>query len=384
MYQIVATKKKRSRSNQEFFIDYDEAEEQLIELLANPTTHLEKQTLLQESFEKIVDEALAKAFPSIVLSSNRRTCGSQLAQRFLQRVLYHLERTQLSDNKLLTNLSACKSRIETIWQQWEITHFDLASLQKTDVMVALSDRMAEDVNPALSETVRFIRKQMSQVGYRQLMAIVTFVETCKIEQLDRGLNYISNCEWFEGTHAWFKQQGEDEERVNSSLGIVQILDALEMQPEPEIYFDTVPWEVLAAIQQNYLLMATPHDFLRYMGSLLYTEIATPTIFSSYQAAAERLNLPAPTKHYWELQAQPRVQLVHQILEDIARLVENQPSCEIWQLLWGYDQQKLMNTRALAATARAVRAAERAEQPTSRSSKLARRKTQKSEVGSILK
>lgn len=369
---IVSSKKKRSHSKQETSIDYGEADEQLLKLLANSTDNLEKQNLV-ESFEQIIDEALAKAFPSIVLSVDRRTCGSQLAQRFLQRVLYRLERAQLHNNEQLTALSACKSRIETIWQQWELTHFNLDSLEKIEVMGAISDRVAEDVNPTLSETARFFRKQMSQVGYRQLMAIATFVETCNLEQQKCRLNCLSKSKEFANTYRWFQQQSEADLKIKDSQSLADALDALGMQSDSEIYFDFVPWEVLAAIEQNYWLMSVPHHFLRYIGSLLYSEIATPTIFSSYQIASERLNLPTPAKSYWQLQAQPRVQLVHQILEDIARLVETQPSNEAWKILWGYDQQKLMTTRALAATARSVRAAERAEQPNSRSSKLARRK-----------
>lgn len=372
MHQIVTSQKKRSRSKQEHPIDYSEAEGQLLELLANSTAELEKQNLVQ-GFEKIIDEAVAKAFPSIVLSVDRRSCGSQLAQRFLQRVLYRLERAPLSNNEQLTALSACKSRIETVWQQWELTHFNLASLEKTEVMGAISDRMAEDVAPTLSETARFFRKQMSQVGYRQLMAIATFIERCKVEQHERRLNCLSNNKDCANTYAWFKQQSEADVKVKYSQSLVEALDALEMQPDPEIYFDVVPWEVLAAIEQDCWLMSVPDRFLRSIGSLLYNEIATPTISSSYQVATERLNLPTSAKRYWHLQAQPRVQLVHQILEDIARLVETQPSDDVWKILWGYDQQKLMTTRALAATARAIRAAERAEQPNSRSSKLARRK-----------
>jgi hypothetical protein len=370
MRQLVSSKKKRSNSKQELTIDYDEAEGQLLELLANPATHLEKQDFLQ-SFEEIINEALAKAFPSIVLSTDRRTCGSQLAQRFLQKVLYHLERAQLFKGHLDV-LSTCKSRIETIWQQWELTHFDLASLKKMDVMGAIADRVAEDVNPTLSETARFFRKQMSQIGYRQLMAIATFIEACQVEQRERRLSCLGNSKKSLQTYTWFKQQSDDiTEQYSQSLA--EALNVLQMQLEPKIYFEIVPWEVLAAIEQNCLLMATPDYFLRYMGSLLYIEIATPNIHSSYQAAAERLNLPTPVKGYWELQSQPRVQLVHQILEDMARLAETEPADDVWQILWGYDQQKFMNTRAFAATARSVRAAERAEQPNSRSSKLARRK-----------
>ncbi|NJO94342.1 MAG: hypothetical protein HC820_08370, partial [Hydrococcus sp. RM1_1_31] len=144
---------------------------QLLELLANSTAELEKQNLVQ-GFEKIIDEAVAKAFPSIVLSVDRRSCGSQLAQRFLQRVLYRLERAPLSNNEQLTALIACKSRIETVWQQWELTHFNLASLEKTEVMGAIKRSHGRRCRlRPFSETARFFRKQMSQVGYRQLMAI---------------------------------------------------------------------------------------------------------------------------------------------------------------------------------------------------------------------
>ncbi|NJO94343.1 MAG: iron-containing redox enzyme family protein [Hydrococcus sp. RM1_1_31] len=166
------------------------------------------------------------------------------------------------------------------------------------------------------------------------------MERCKVEQHERRLNCLSNSKDCANTYAWFKQQSEADIKVKYSQSLVEALDALEMQPDPEIYFDVVPWEVLAAIEQDYWLMSVPDRFLRSIGSLLYTEIATPTISSSYQVATERLNLPTSAKRYWHLQAQPRVQLVHQILEDIARLVETQPSDDVWKILWGIRPTKI--------------------------------------------
>jgi hypothetical protein len=136
-----------------------------------------------------------------------------------------------------------------------------------------------------------------------------------------------------------------------------MLEALDMRVTPEAYFDLVPWEVLACINQSFLLSDRKRHFLRYVGGLLYTETSVPAAFRCYQAAARRLGLPEAARRYWDLHITEDARHGPWMLEDVALpLVDRYPD-DAWELLLGYDQQRRMSARASTATARAAAAAD---------------------------
>jgi hypothetical protein len=137
-----------------------------------------------------------------------------------------------------------------------------------------------------------------------------------------------------------------------------MLEDLGMQTEPEAYFDLVPWELLAIINHSFLLTERKRYFLRYLGGLLYGELSVPSGFRNYQAAGERLGLSASAMSYWTLHI--KVDELHGrwMLDDAALPLVAQYPDDAWELVFGYDQQRLMSDRAGAAIARSVREAER--------------------------
>lgn len=136
-----------------------------------------------------------------------------------------------------------------------------------------------------------------------------------------------------------------------------MLEELGMKTEPEAYFEIVPWEVLAIINQSFLLSECKRYFLRYIGGLLYSELTVPAAFRSYQAAGERLGLSEAAMSYWNLHI--KVDQLHGrwMLDDVALpLIEQYPD-EAWQMVFGYDQQKWLSDRAGVAIVQAVREAD---------------------------
>jgi hypothetical protein len=143
-----------------------------------------------------------------------------------------------------------------------------------------------------------------------------------------------------------------------STFFAQMLAELGLHTEPEAYFDLVPWEVLASINHNFLLTECKRHFLRYNGGLAYFEVAGPAIYRNYLAAAKRLELSDAAMGYWELHIKEDERHGRWMMDDVALpLVERYPN-EAWEIVLGYDQEKLMGDRAGEAVVRSVREAEK--------------------------
>ena len=92
-------------------------------------------------------------------------------------------------------------------------------------------------------------------------------------------------------------------------------------------------------------------FLRYNGGLTYFEIVGPWSYKNYLAAAQRLGLSDAAMGYWELHIREDQRHGRWMLDDVALpLVDMYPD-EAWQIVLGYDQEKLMGDRAGAAMVR---------------------------------
>jgi hypothetical protein len=142
-----------------------------------------------------------------------------------------------------------------------------------------------------------------------------------------------------------------------SSHFTMMLEAMEMQTQPEAYFDLVPWQVLASINHSFLLTERKRYFLRYIGGLLYGELSVPAGFRNYRAIGDRLGLSANAMSYWDLHI--KVDELHGrwMLDDVALPLISQYPNDAWEMVLGYDQQKLLSDRAGAAVARSVREAE---------------------------
>ena len=339
---------------------YEDAEQEFIQLLdmEELDRKIEAQPSLVSNFEKVLATALAEAY--------EREVGSDAAHRFLQRILYRINRLKFfwyDDLRHYTNerslyLQRVRNQIEAPWQQWELAQIDVAALQQVDVKQALIERAAADLNPPLSEDSRYLREQMSEAGYCHLLAIASFDGLVEASRLSRILGGAANEVQCTLVRVLIEEYGNGRLSRKHSTFFAQMLAELGLHTEPEAYFDLVPWEVLASINHNFLLTECKRHFLRYNGGLAYFEVAGPAIYRNYLAAAKRLELSDAAMGYWELHIKEDERHGRWMMDDVALpLVERYPN-EAWEIVLGYDQEKLMGDRAGEAVVRSVREAEK--------------------------
>lgn len=340
--------------------NYDQAEQQLLQLLAvdDLDQALVAESVNTDEFESAVAIALDDAYSS--------GSGDAAAHRFLQRVLYRINRLKLfwyDDLRHYTNersfyLQAIRNQIEDAWQQWEIAQLDLVAYQAMDVRQTLIDWVATDLDPVPSADDLYYRDQVGKAGYRRLVAIGSLDGLVEASQLSRTLGGVSNEVQAVLTRLLVEEYGGGRLARKHSSHFTTMLQELGMQTEPEAYFDLVPWELLAVINHSFLLTERKRYFLRYIGGLLYGELSVPATFRNYQAAGERLGLSTAAMSYWNLHI--KVDELHGrwMLDDVALPLVDQYANDAWELVFGYDQQRRMSARAGTAIAQAVRAADR--------------------------
>ena len=340
-------------------INYDQAEQQFINLLEmeDLDKKLDAQPTIASNFEKALTAALTEAY--------EQESGSDVAHRFLQRVLYRINRLKLfwyDDLRRYTNersayLRDVRDRIETPWQEWELAQIDVAALQKVDVKQALIERGARDLDPPLSSDSRYLQEQMTEAGYRRVLAIGSFDGLVEGSRLSRILGGAANEVQSTLTRVLLEEYGNGRLTRKHSTYFAQMLSELEMNTEPEAYFDLVPWEVLASANHNFLMTERKRYFLRYNGGLMYFEVAGPAAYRNYLAAAQRLGLSEAAMGYWELHIREDERHGRWMLDDVALPLAEQYPDDAWELLLGYDQERLMGDRAGAAVVRAAKSAE---------------------------
>jgi hypothetical protein len=355
-------------------IIYDEAEQAFIGLLEleNLDKQLETHPSSGSGIEKAVTAAIAETYEQSSreqLSSS--SADSDRAYRFLQRVLYQINRLKLfwyDDLRHYNNegsfyLAKLRHRIESAWQQWELTQLNVAVTEiqaLDDVEQALRDRVAVDVDPPLSQDRLFIRDHLTEAGYRWLLAIASLDGLVEASQLSRTLGGASNEVHAVLTRLLLEEYGGGRLSRKHSSHFATMLEAFGMQTEPEAYFGWVPWQVLAIINHSFLLTERKRYFLRYIGGLLYAELSVPATFRPYYAAGDRLGLSDHEMSYWTLHI--RVDELHGrwMMDDVALPLIEQYPADAWELVLGYDQQRFMSERAGAAVAQILRQVEQTQ------------------------
>jgi hypothetical protein len=250
-----------------------------------------------------------------------------------------------------------RDQIEEAWQPWELAQLDVAGLQQLDAKQALVERAAADLDPPLSENDRYMREQMSEAGYRHLLAIASFDGLVEASRLSRILGGAANEVQSTLTRVLLEEYGNGRLARKHSTFFAQMLAEFGLHTEPEAYFDLVPWQVLASINHNFLLTERKRYFLRYNGGLAYFEVAGPSIYKTYLAAAQRLGLSEAAMGYWELHIREDERHGRWMLDDVALPLAEQYPDEAWELVLGYDQEKLIGERAGVAVVRSIREAE---------------------------
>ncbi|MBF2008990.1 MAG: iron-containing redox enzyme family protein [Chlorogloeopsis fritschii C42_A2020_084] len=338
---------------------YDRGERQFVELLAtdNLDQKLDREPLLASEFESALSLGIRAAY--------HNGSGDDAAHLFLQRILYRINRLNLfwyDDLRHYTNerslyLYKVRNRIEAAWQEWELAKIDVAALQQLDVKQALIERTAYDLDPPLSSGSRYIREQMTEIGYRHLLAIGSFDGLVEGSRLSRILGGAANQVQCTLVKVLLEEYGNGRFSRKHSTFFAQMLAEFDMNTEPEGYFDLVPWEVLACANHNFLLTECKRHFLRYSGGLTYFEVAGPSAYRNYLTAAQRLGLSDAAMGYWELHIREDERHGRWMLDDVALpLAELYPN-DAWELVLGYDQEKLMGDRAAEAVVQAIRQVE---------------------------
>lgn len=305
-----------------------------------------------ERLEAVVDEAMSAAYGA----------GDHEAHRFLQRILYRINRLMLfwfDDLRLYENdrspfLLKLRATIEARWQAWERLLVPIPV--PSDVHRALRDRAAADLEAPPSASGIYFRDHATLAGYRRLIAITSLDGLVEASQLSRTLGGVSNPIHEMLTRVLLEEYGGGRLERKHSTYFHTMLDAVDMDSAPEAYFDAVPWEVLATINHSFLLSDRRRLFLRYIGGLLYTEISTPAAFGCYVAAADRLGVPTAAKTYWELHIKEDAHHGPWMLDDVALPLAGRYPDDATELVFAYDQQRLMSARASEATARSAMAA----------------------------
>jgi hypothetical protein len=349
---------------QQWAADWEGEERSFATLLA--TSDLDELTRRRHAgvvrrFEAAIDLAIAATYgaPPGDLEINHR------AHRFLQRVLYRINRLTLFwyddlrqyRNERSAYLHGLRERIEDLWQAAEARSHPIEALRRSDVAAALRERAARDLDPPPSPAGEYFRDRASVEGYRRLLAIASLDGLVEASQLSRTLGGVSNPIHSTMTKLLVEEYGGGRLAKKHSSYFRAMLDALGMSTSPEAYFDLVPWEVLSCINQSFLWSDRKRLYLRYVGGLLYTEISVPAAFRCYQQAAVRLGLPEAARRYWDLHIKEDARHGPWMLNDVALPLAARYPSDAWEIVLGYDQQRRMSARAAAATAESASRAE---------------------------
>lgn len=339
--------------------DLGEVEDQFVQLLNldNLDEQIRDKPSLTEALEIAIEEAVADAYES---DGNSNHC-----HLFLQRILYRINRMKLFWYDNLSNyqnesspyLSGIRNRIEFAWHEWEREQLRAYGLKDENVETGLRERTEVDLEPKPTESDIYFQNNMTEKGYRCLLAIASLDGLVEASQLSRMIGGVGNEVQSMLTRLLIEEYGAGRLQRKHSSYFSEMLLELGMDLEPEAYFYLVPWQVLANINHSFYLCDRNRHFLRYIGGLLYTEISVPYAFNNYTVCAERLNLSEKAKGYWDLHIKVDKMHGQWMLNDVAIPLIDDYKDFAWEMLLGYDQQKFISSRAGQAVVREVKEAD---------------------------
>jgi hypothetical protein len=323
---------------------------------------------LEDLDQKIADQpSLIDGFENdlqfLLSSSFANESRSSQPLLFLHRILYRINRLKLfwyDDLKNYTNedsayLSKVRSSIESAWQARESDQLNHASLASLNVNEALRDRVAQDLDPTDTKESLYFRDEINEEGYQRLLAIASLDGLVEASQLSRTLGGAANEIQSMITRIFLEEYGGGQLRRKHSSFFASMLEEFGMNTKPEAYFELIPWEVLANINHSFFLCDKNRHYLRYMGGLLYTEVSVPASFANFRQAGHRLGLSRNATEYWDLHIKEDKKHGQWMLDDVALPLAKLYEENAWELLLGYDQQKLISARAGKAVAESIKA-----------------------------
>lgn len=340
--------------------DFSEAERCFTRLLQaeNLDAQLRSDSDLQQAAH-VVEEAVAVASGRAFSNASGDSEEAKMAHIFLQRTLYRINRLNLFwyddlrnySNERSIYLAQLRNSIEEPWQQWELGHFDIESYRSKsldELKETVRQQAAYDVDPPLGETASYIKNNMSKEGYRHLLAVGSvdgLVEASRQSRVCGGAANEIMCAIF---RVLMEEYGTGRFNKKHSTFFATMMRELDLNEEPEFYFDLVPWQSLASINHNFLLTERRRHYLRYAGGLTFFEVNGPSVYRSYLAAARRVGLSEGAAGYWELHIKEDERHGRQMVEDVAVPLIDHYGSDGWEVVFGYDQEKMMGERAGAA------------------------------------
>jgi heme oxygenase-like protein len=338
-------------------IDYQEIEKEFENLirLNNLDQKIADDPSRAESFEEDLSEILSDAF-------DEETPHSSPSLLCVHRMLYRINRLKLFWYDDLNNyanenspyLLKIRNQIESAWQIWETNQLNGKSLSSLGVVSELRKRIAGDLDPEPSQESLYFRNEMTEEGYKRLLAIASLDGLVEASQLSRVLGGAANEIQSMLTRIFLEEYGCGRYPRKHSSYFAAMLEKFDMNTQPEAYFDLVPWEVLANINLSFFLSENNRQFLRYAGGLLYTEVSVPAAFVNYRLAGERLGLNKDAYGYWDLHIKEDIRHGQWMLDEVALPLVERYAINAEEILLGYDQQRFFSARASRAVAKALK------------------------------
>jgi hypothetical protein len=300
---------------------------------------------IPDEFEASITRALAIAL------TTRDSVEARSARTLLQRILYRINRLKLvwyddldqyynENSKFLHDLH---SRIEDAWYTWEIAQVALTDEDRRDPRRALLARVERDANTQHSSAELYFRDYADHAAYRRMLEIGALEALIETTQLSRMWGGNSDSIQSVLSRLMLEEHGSGE-RKNAHYYRDMLME-LNMDTRPEAYLQRLPWETLAQVNLGFLLAERKRYFLRNIGGLLYSEMARPRQSGNFHAMAARLKLHSGTTSYWQSQMDADHTHGELILNKVAQPLMDRYPQVAWEMVLGYEHQKLVNTRA---------------------------------------
>lgn len=341
--------------------DFTVAEEQFSNLLTREDLDYQVNQCprMVETLEAAVTAAISLAYGDLSAPEN------DAAHRFLQRILYRINRLNLFwyddlqhyKNERSLYLQWVRDRIESAWQGWEVGQLDIAQMQRQNVQQTLEEWCATDLTPPLTDSKRFLREELDREGYRRLLAITSLDGLVEASRMSRILGGASNEVQATLIRVLLEEYGNGHLVRKHSTFFANMMAEMSLSTVVEGYFDLAPWQYLASINHNFLITECKRYFLRYNGGLTYFEIVGPSIYTDYLMAAQRLNLSEASSGYWALHIREDERHGQWMLKGVALPLAEQYADQAWEILLGYAQEKFMAHRAGAAVIQQIKQAD---------------------------
>lgn len=280
-----------------------------------------------------------------------------------QRALYALNRLRLYwgddpgayDNERSRVLADYQDVLEAPWQHWLARRVRTDEIGQNDAPGILAKWAKRDQTPHPDPNTDWIGEEMCPNGYRRLLEIFSLNALTEASQLSRAVGGAPSPVQSMLFRILMEEYGAGRLEKKHSTYFARMLEAQGMSKEPEGYFLRVPWEVLSAINHSFYLAENKRFYLQFCGAFTYTELSTPVSFERYARAASRLGFTSGHSDYWALHVREDARHGPWMLEQVALPLLTQFPERCRDVLFGYAQQRSVETMASAAVARACRA-----------------------------